>query len=429
MKKLLSVILFGIFLITACQKTCEHDWVNSTCLTPKTCKNCNLTEGTSLNHLYDDGICIRCGQKDPTYLTKKEQLMKFLQNDKKEELSILSKSLLENVNVEIKQKIQSIFEECFTKIDNTNTIDELKNTTNLYLNKIYELIPLANGSLDFSNFSDDEKQKILTLLNEYIFRTNLVGIPISPNYSLNLNYTSKETWIEFFGVNGTINQNLESEYWLVKPLLSNEYFIKGLNLCINKSEFNINYPLTVIDYQKYNFYEYNLDLARKYFAASLEEMIETGIYNPSSGKVELLIEIAFDSKNEQSEQIYQTLKNQIETAFNNQQVTNGLFELKVDVWYGELFGTIFPEKNYKGCFDISYGKISGGSIDFKPYKEYLLLSSSKELSNSMTLNFSLDTNSLDDSIVYNGYRFTYDALISLLIGPAKINNGKLVLSQ
>ena len=54
MKKLLSVILFSIFLITACQKTCEHDWVNSTCLTPKTCKNCNLTEGTSLNHLYDD---------------------------------------------------------------------------------------------------------------------------------------------------------------------------------------------------------------------------------------------------------------------------------------------------------------------------------------------------------------------------------------
>ena len=38
-------------------------------------------------------------------------------------------------------------------------------------------------------------------------------------------------------------------------------------------------------------------------------------------------------------------------------------------------------------------------------------------------------NSLDDSIVYNGYRFTYDTLISLLIGPAKINNGKLVLSQ
>ena len=213
----------------------------------------------------------------------------------------------------------------------------------------------------------------------------------------------------------------------MKPLLSNEYFIKGLNLCINKSEFNINYPLSEIDYQKYNFYEYNLDLARKYFAASLEEMIETGIYNPSSGKVELLIEIAFDSKNEQSEQIYQIFKNQIETAFNNQQVTNGLFELKVDVWYGEIFGSIFPEKNYKGCFDISYGKISGGSFDFKPYKEYLLLSSSKELSNSMTLNFSLDTNSLDDCIVYNGYRFTYDALLVLLSGSTEINNGKIVI--
>lgn len=426
MKKLIFLILFLMIFLVSCEKSCEHTWIDANCLSPQTCKNCNLSEGDPLQHSYEDGICIRCNQKDPTYFTKKEQMMKFLQNAKKEELNLLCKSLQDNVDDKLDNDIQCLFDECFSMIDKTNTITELEKLTDLYLTRIYELIPLANGVFNFSILSSDEKQKILNLLDEYIFRTNLVGIPINPNYSLNLNSTSKETWIEFFGINGSINQNQKSDYWSVKPLLSNDYFIKGLNLCINKSEFNKLYPTTLIDYEKYNFYEYNLELARKYFEASLEEMIERGIYTIGIDKVELTIEIAFDSKNEQSEQMYEILKNQIETAFNDQQVTNGLFELKVNVWYGEIFGTIFPEKNYKGCFDISYGKISGGSIDFKPYKEYLLLSSSKALSNSMTLNFSLDTNSLDDCIVYNGYRFTYDALLVLLSGSTEIHNGKIV---
>lgn len=429
MKKIIIVMIFFVYCLAACEKSCEHSWQDATCLTAKTCKNCNLSEGTALDHLYEEGLCIRCREKDPTYLTKQEQMMKFLQSTKKEEVNHLGKLILENVDDDLKKDIQSLLDECFVKIDETTTITLLENTTNEYLTRIYELIPTAHGLFDFSNLSDLEKQKVLNLLDEYIFRNKLVGIPINPNYSLNLNSTSKEQWIEFFGINGSKNQVEESNYWPVKPLLSNDYFIKGLNLCIDKSEFSNVSLSTSIDYQKYNFYEYNLDLARKYFAASLEEMIEKGVYEVGTEIIELSIEIAFDSKNEKTEKIYETLKNQIETAFNDQLVTNGQFLLKVDVWYGEIFGSIFYNKNYCGCFDISYDKLTVGSIDKKPYIAYSLLSSSKELSYSLTLNYSLDTNDLDDCLVYNGYRYTYDALLDLLNGSREIDHGKLVLNN
>ena len=122
MKKLIFLILFLMIFLVSCEKTCEHTWIDANCLSPQTCKNCNISEGEPLHHSYEDGICIRCSQKDPTYLTKKEQMMKFLQNAKKEELNLLCKSLQDNVDDKLDNDIQCLFDECFSMIDKTNTI-------------------------------------------------------------------------------------------------------------------------------------------------------------------------------------------------------------------------------------------------------------------------------------------------------------------
>ena len=40
-----------------------HDWKKADCTTPKTCKRCGITEGESLGHQIEDGVCKRCGEK------------------------------------------------------------------------------------------------------------------------------------------------------------------------------------------------------------------------------------------------------------------------------------------------------------------------------------------------------------------------------
>lgn len=42
-----------------------HTWTDATCDKPKTCTECGTTEGEPLGHDYQNGVCTRCGAKDP----------------------------------------------------------------------------------------------------------------------------------------------------------------------------------------------------------------------------------------------------------------------------------------------------------------------------------------------------------------------------
>ena len=63
---------------------------------------------------------------------------------------------------------------------------------------------------------------------------------------------------------------------------------------------------------------------------------------------------------------------------------------------------------------MSFCKISGTAIDKKTYKEYLTLSSSSSLSSGFNLSWSINTNTFEDCIIYNNYKFTYDQILKLL---------------
>ncbi len=60
---------------TECNKTVgepiSHEYENATCESPKMCKNCQLTEGDSLGHKYKNDICERCGKENPNSLSKR----------------------------------------------------------------------------------------------------------------------------------------------------------------------------------------------------------------------------------------------------------------------------------------------------------------------------------------------------------------------
>lgn len=55
----LSILCVAISLtvLTACEKTCEHNWKDATCTVPKTCSLCGETEGNALGHTWKEATC------------------------------------------------------------------------------------------------------------------------------------------------------------------------------------------------------------------------------------------------------------------------------------------------------------------------------------------------------------------------------------
>ena len=61
MKKLilvLIILLIAIIGLISCNKECEHQWIDATCNTPKTCKLCTQAEGTPREHEWKWPTCL-----------------------------------------------------------------------------------------------------------------------------------------------------------------------------------------------------------------------------------------------------------------------------------------------------------------------------------------------------------------------------------
>jgi len=326
----------------------------------------------------------------------------------------------------IKNSINSLYDNCLANINSSTSYDEIYDLFTACLNDIYTLIPLASEDLIYTPIKDIEK--VTSLLDEYVYRNHLFGAPLADSNSgyagINLNTLDKESWEKFFGENGTICQTSKENYWDVKPFMSNDNFIKGINLALDKSLFTdmkgeseVENPRPIINISECDYYKYDVELARKHFKVALEEMIEQGIYDVSnlSEPINLTIEMAWDTWNTYNnyETYHNNIKTCLETAFNDESVTNGNFTLTVNEWQSEYFSQIYAEKIYVGQFDMCYGRISLSS-NLEYYHEYLSLSSTKELSNGLNVNWSIDTSSLDDCIVYEEYKYSYDSLLQRL---------------
>ena len=353
---------------------------------------------------------------------KTNELIEFLRSESINDFNELKELVIINLSDDtIKNNINNISKEYLDKIYHLDKVSEISKLNEDYKKKIYDQVPINATELHFTITSEEGKEKVLNLLDKYLYRTNLIGIPLTKSYSLNLNSTSFATWEYFFGENGIKKQTPKNEYWDVKAILSNEYFIRGLNLCLDKELFknfeSINND-SQIDYSKYDYYNYNLEKAKKYFKLAIDELVETNVYNlVEDSNITLNIEIAygqFTDKNKCKE-IHNIIKKSIEEAFNSDEVSSGNFIINVTSWTGEYFGQIFSEKLYCGKYDISFDKISGSGLDFSLYREYLLRSSNSDISNNLTTNWSHDTGkTVNDCIIYNGYKYSYDEILLAL---------------
>lgn len=277
------------------------------------------------------------------------------------------------------------------------------------------------------------------------------------NFKLNINACTQETWNELFGVNGTATQTPESKYWQCEPALSNPYFIKALSLSLDRKEFaekrgsiascsylSTNYmsdpenglSYSVTDAHKNAIksltegtdgYGYNLQLAREYFKLALTQLELDGKYTPGTKENPTVISLEIAWMTPAQEQSYHNdVAKYFMDAFNDDSVSDGKYKLEITFWASATDSLdVYYEKLMPGQYDIGFGAISGNSLN--PLDFMSVLSSDQSISGNFTLNWGQNTNDPDSNIlVYDGVRWSYDALWTAGMGTALVKDGVLV---
>lgn len=275
------------------------------------------------------------------------------------------------------------------------------------------------------------------------------------NFKLNVNATDEATWEKLFGENGSVSQTAKAGYWTVEPALSNEHFVKALSLSINRVQFadkrgsiaSVDYlasnymsdPVNGISYSTTEAHKkavaslledtdgcgYNLELAREYFRLALEELEAANLYRPGTPKNPTVIELEIAWMYPQHEESYHNeIKQYFETAFNHESVSGGEYKLECKFWVGNKWSDVYYDKLMLGQYDLGFGSISGNSLN--PLDFVSVLSSDQSISGSFTLNWGTDTNDTNaDVLVYQGERWSYDALWTAANTTAVVKDGAL----
>ncbi len=273
-------------------------------------------------------------------------------------------------------------------------------------------------------------------------------------FKLNVNALDAETWEELFGENGTVAQTPKSDYWEVEPALGNSHFVKALNYSIDRLTFaNARGSIPTVDYLSSNYlsnpeegipysstdahkkavaplleetdgYGYSLELAREYFRVALTELEKEGAYTPGTAEAPTVIHLEFAWMYPQNEEGYHNeLKVFFETAFNDESVSGGKYQLSCDFWVGNDWMEVYNNKMLVGQYDIGFGSIFGNPLN--PLDFVGCLSSDQSISNSFTLNWGADTNDADVyPIVYQGERYSYDAFYLAANSQAIVASGR-----
>ena len=274
------------------------------------------------------------------------------------------------------------------------------------------------------------------------------------NFKLNVNATNAETWEYLFGEEGVVTQTPKDSYWELKPALGNHHFVQALSYSIDRLTFaNARGSIPSVDYLASNYmsdpenglsyatteahkkavetlledtdgYGYSLELARDYFRMALTELEADGAYTPGTKENPTVIHIEIAWMYPTHEENYHNeIKNFMETAFNDESVCGGVYQLSVDFWVGNAWSDVYYNKMMVGQFDIGFGSISGNSLD--PIGFVSVLSSDQDISGSFTLNWGVDTNDPEVyPIVYKNMRWSFDGLYNSVNSKGIVSAGK-----
>ena len=292
-------------------------------------------------------------------------------------------------------------------------------------------------------------------VNQYKGDPRTREVPDSSVFKLNFNALDQETWLQFFGEDGSVKKTPANKYWTCEPAMNNSFFRSALSYSINRLElagktgrlaslnfFANSYISDTENGISYNSTEahekaiaqllegtddggYSLELARDYFRMALDELEAAGkiTRGTKSNPTVINIQIAWQTAADE-ESLHAYVKQYWEDAFNDNSVHGGCYKLNVEFWVGNVWSDAYYEKMLVGQFDVGMGSIDGSLLDPLGYME--VLSSDPTISGGFTLNWAIDTNDPNAGLlVYNGMRWSYDALLESTQKASIVENGKL----
>ena len=280
-----------------------------------------------------------------------------------------------------------------------------------------------------------------TKLDEYKSDPRTTTTTDSSTYKLNMNTCTQEQWELLFGENGSIVQTPKSQYWKCEPAMSNKDFLSGISFALNRKDlaesngrtatgnfFGASYmqdPENGISYNSTQAHKdavkslqegtdgfgYSLPLAKAAFLRASEQLIADGIYKAGDT---IEIEIAWQYKSQEAT-THNPIKSYIEAAFEGN-------PLKIDVKFqaGAVWSDVYYKKMMVGQFDIGFGSVSGNTYNPLNFMEVLRSDNSA----GFTLNWGVDTNSVDGTLVYDDLVWSYDALWKAADQGAIVSHGQ-----
>lgn len=297
------------------------------------------------------------------------------------------------------------------------------------------------GQLDACSIPSD-------FLKDYIERDDL---PVNAyqtegdsTFKLNFNTCTQEEWNEYFGPNGIVAQN---STWEIKPAMSNEDFLAGLVLSVDRDEYaanrgvtpSVNYFSDVYQSDPENAESYNstdvhanalkgtyLDpnnfvkgdgdvigdssqKAVEYFKKAIQTFIEDDTYGENDT---ITIEICWMYEyqiNDEGKNIEEYMEKAFKAAADALGVGMSLDVVNTAV---TTWDDVYYAKMMIGEYDIAFGSISGNTLNPLNFMEVL----KSDNSSGFTLNYGYNTNSdekyieFDSGVAGAPTKWTYDAL-------------------
>lgn len=279
-------------------------------------------------------------------------------------------------------------------------------------------------------------------------------------FKLNVNSCTQERWDYLFGNNGKICVTDDASKYVCKPWMSNDNFLNGLYWSINRKEFaesqgaqpSIDYlsnaylsdpengvaynsteahkkavaSMHNVDAEGNDDYGYNRDKAIKYFKAAYTELKRKGAIKDGTKSKPTIIKIRINWMYQNDITEYGTkIKQYFESAFNDESVCDGKVKLEVEQPNPSSdWQAVYNDVMMKGQFDLAFGAISGNT--YNPLNFFEVLKSDN--SSGFTLNWGADTSVVDEKnpIIYDGHKFSFDALWTVADHGGIVENGKVV---
>ncbi len=269
---------------------------------------------------------------------------------------------------------------------------------------------------------------------------------------LNINSTTNEQWEAFFGESGSVTTTAKNNYWDVKPIMSNQYFLEGFYYAMNRQELadlagknpavgylskaymidpagkesyrDSIYGKSAVWYRQQtagNENAYSRSVAETYFDAAGTQLLAEGSYR-NGDTIEITGYFRYQTT---IDNLGSYIKSYLQDAWNAVNVNKDgkNLPLKVNLLVG---GTTYNDtytRMDEGQFDFAEGAISGNVLN--PLDFMNTCSSTVALNQGFNLNWGDPTNEVTatNPVIFDGKIWSYDALWSATQGWTMVNEG------